>query len=207
MAIYGSAVQPRITLSEAIERFQAAFPEITCDEATNVLIHALTEGLLFAHRPGEIGRLNHFQHWNGLLYPKAWPWATLHDDGTVSFDVSEGVPALRQAMAHMIEAKHAIEISPAELAQVIKVAMEEVESEPEPDTNNTGNGNAEDDPRDVAIRAILHRGEIPGRTIRWDTFHGEVLGLCRKRDSERGYGKRTIEDRAKKEIARRKKEK
>jgi hypothetical protein len=86
------------------------------EDAAAAALAMLRIGAVPARRCGPEGAVpldGRYEHWNGLLYPAAWHVANIHDDGTVSFDVSEGSAALRRAQQHAIEVRHTIEVERA----------------------------------------------------------------------------------------------
>jgi hypothetical protein len=96
-------------LLDAIQHVQKAL-KTSLKEAATVVLTALRQDRLPARRSGHTMPLDgQYELW-GRFFPAAWRCATIHDDGTVSFDVSGGIPELRAARQHEIEVRHEIEV-------------------------------------------------------------------------------------------------
>lgn len=96
----------------AIRHVQAAMA-CSIEDAAAVVLAALQSGAVPARRSGPENAMpldGRYERWNGELAPQAWHLATIHDDGTVSFDTSEGSPLLRRALQHAIQVRHEIEV-------------------------------------------------------------------------------------------------
>jgi len=86
------------------------------EDAAAAVLAMLRIGAVATRRCGPEGAVpldGRYEHWNGLLYPAAWDVASIHEDGTVSFDISEGIAVLRRAQQHAIEIRHTIEVERA----------------------------------------------------------------------------------------------
>jgi hypothetical protein len=96
------------------------------EDAAAAVLAMLRIGAVPARRCGPDGAVpldGRYEHWNGLLYPAAWHVASIHEDGTVSFDVSEGIAALRRAQQHAIEVRHTIEVERSAALRCLQDAL------------------------------------------------------------------------------------
>ena len=112
MAVIVSGTPQWMPLLDAIRHTQAKFGG-SIENAGAAVLAALQHGVVSARRcgPEDAAPLDgRYEHWSGALSPAAWHLATVHEDGTVSFDVSEGIALLRRARQHEMKTRHTIEV-------------------------------------------------------------------------------------------------
>jgi hypothetical protein len=112
MAIIASGTPQWMLLLEGIRHIQTKLGASIDDAAAAILV-MLQRGAVPGRRCGlesSVPLDGQFESWNGTFTLLAWRWATIHDDGTVSFDTSLGHPLLRRARQHEIDVRHMVEI-------------------------------------------------------------------------------------------------
>jgi hypothetical protein len=202
MAVIGSGVAVWMPLLDAIHHVQAVTGGSIKDAAAAGLA-ALQSGAVPARRSGPENTMpldGRYERWNGELAPQAWHLATIHDDGTVSFDTSEGSPPLRRALHHAIQVRHEVEVGQDAVLQCFSATTENSKpptaraaARDPPDVplrsaNRTRPGPIPTAPRIIkAAESLLASGKVPGKMTSWKEFRSEVCQFLKVPESQRGY--------------------
>jgi hypothetical protein len=208
MAVIGSGVAGWMPLLDAIGHIQAVSGR-SVENAAAVVIEALQSGVIPSRRSGPEGAMpldGRYERWNGELPPQAWHLGTIHDDGTVSFDTSEGSPQFRRTLQHAIRVRHEIEVGRDAVLGLSSAIAGDSKLPPVPAgpraatiapavPKNARRGPSPTGPRIVAVaQALLAAGKVPGKTISWKKFRSEVCRGLKVPENQRGFSLESIQN-------------